>query len=136
MTRFLRPILILFAGLWCLAILAAPLLGSFPLYAFFSFICHQLPDRSWHLGGEPLGVCIRCTAISFGFLFGLLLGRGASASWFKWALAISICEWLLLDVGTLRALTGLALGLTAAPIILTGVEEMFTLRIRTAHESM
>ena len=136
MTRLLRPILVLLTAVWCVAILAAPLLRSLPLYGFFSILCHQLPDRSWHLNGEPLGVCIRCTAISFGFLFGLLSGRGPNATWFKWALAISLCEWLVLDLEVLRALSGVVLGLTAAPIIRAGVEEMFTLRIRTAHESM
>jgi hypothetical protein len=135
-TRLLRPILVLITGFWCIAIVVAPLLNSLPLYAFFSFICHQLSDRSWHINGEPLGVCIRCTSISFGFLFGLILGGRPRATWFKWALAISIGEWLILDLEVLRALSGIALGLTGAPIVSAGVEEMFTARIRTVHESM
>jgi uncharacterized membrane protein len=65
---------------WCAGIIAAPLLTHANLiksadlvYSFFSHICHQEDARSFHVEGEKLGVCIRCTAIYFGFLAGLLL---------------------------------------------------------------
>ena len=65
---------------WCIGILAAPVLshagwhGSAEmLYGLFSRICHQSDVHSFHLAGEKYGVCIRCTAIYFGFLAGLLL---------------------------------------------------------------
>ena len=60
--------------LWCAGIVAYPLLrhsgvsGSGELGAFFGTVCHQLDGRSWHLLGEPFGVCIRCSAIYFGAL--------------------------------------------------------------------
>ncbi|MGB2868113.1 MAG: DUF2085 domain-containing protein [Bacteroidota bacterium] len=73
-------ILLLAASLWCLGLIAAPLLQSAgdtvvsgALYALFSRICHQLPERSFHMFGEHAGVCIRCFAIYFGFLFSLSL---------------------------------------------------------------
>jgi len=135
-TRQLRLILVLAAAVWCAAIVAAPILNLVPLYPLFSLICHQISERSWHIHGEPLAVCIRCTSISIGFLFGLVFGRGPKAAWFKWALAISLFEWLLLDWESLRALSGLAVGFTAAPIIYAGVEEMLAKRIRIVHESM
>ncbi|MFH0989572.1 MAG: DUF2085 domain-containing protein [bacterium] len=67
--------------LWCLGIAAAPLgtsllgenVGSSALYAFYSKICHQMESRSFHIGGEKCGVCIRCTAIYGSFLLGLAL---------------------------------------------------------------
>jgi len=43
------------------------------LYFCFSGICHQLPERSFHIFGEKLAVCGRCTAIYFSFLAGVLL---------------------------------------------------------------
>jgi uncharacterized membrane protein len=125
--------------LWCLAIVAVPLWDLTPVYLFFSTICHQIPSRSWHIYGEPLGLCIRCTAISFGFLSGLLVLRTPNVRWLKIAIAITAAEWLLavaiVDLETLRALSGLLLGAAAAPIVRAGVEETF-MRVRTAHESM
>lgn len=69
---------------WLGLILAAPVaklagLGgvSSSLYSFFSYICHQLPARSFHIEGEAFGVCSRC----FGVYFGLLLGAAVYPLW-------------------------------------------------------
>ena len=128
------------AVVWCLAIFSAPIFDLVPVYAFFSSICHQLPARSWHIHGELLAVCIRCTAISIGFLAGLLRLKEPNVRRFKKAATITALEWLLalaiLDSEFLRALSGILLGAAAAPIIRAGVEEMFTRRVRTAHEPM
>lgn len=68
-------------ALWCSLILVAPFLQSFSeqttpvaavIYKFFARICHQLDERSFHLNGEKLAVCIRCSAIYIAFLIGLL----------------------------------------------------------------
>ena len=67
------------ALLWCGSILLAPYLAasSSPLAAYvyqaFHPICHQLPERSFHLFGAKLAVCSRCASIYFAFLFGILL---------------------------------------------------------------
>jgi uncharacterized membrane protein len=67
-------------ALWCAGILAAPVLQhagfsgtAHSTYSFFSRICHQNDMSSFHIEGEKFGVCIRCSAIYFGFLAGLLL---------------------------------------------------------------
>nr|MBA3804666.1 DUF2085 domain-containing protein [Acidobacteriota bacterium] len=61
-------------------IIAAPLLlasghTSFALaiYEIFSRLCHQLPERSFHIEGEKFAVCSRCTGIYFGFALSVLL---------------------------------------------------------------
>lgn len=135
-----RSALLLGTSVWCLAIVATPIFHLTPIYVFFSAICHQLPARSWHVHGEPLAVCIRCTAIYYGFLAGLLILSKPSARLFKIAAAITAAEWLLaffvFDSEVLRALSGILLGASAAPIVRTGVEEMFARRVRTAHEPM
>ena len=64
-------------GLWCAAYTLAPVIGpDHPvgqwLYFFFSPICHQLPERSFHLKSEPMAVCSRCAGIYYGFLIALL----------------------------------------------------------------
>jgi uncharacterized membrane protein len=127
------------AAIWCLAIVAAPLFHLATVYLLFSMICHQLPSRSWHIHGEPLAACIRCTCIYYGFLAGLLVFSKPNPRWLKIALAITAVQWLLavtvLDSVVLRALSGVLLGASAAPIVRTGVEELFTRKVRTVHES-
>jgi uncharacterized membrane protein len=42
------------------------------LYKTFSFLCHQIPERSFHLAGHPFAVCSRCTGLYAGFAFATL----------------------------------------------------------------
>ena len=54
-------------------IIAAPFLwipAAAVMYAAGSFICHQIPERSFHLDGIQLPVCARC----FGLYGGGALG--------------------------------------------------------------
>jgi uncharacterized membrane protein len=67
-------------ALWCAGILAAPVLkhaglntSSDVAYSVYSRVCHQGDAHSFHIEGEKFGVCIRCSAIYFGFLAGLLI---------------------------------------------------------------
>jgi uncharacterized membrane protein len=59
-----------------LAIIAAPLTKAqghtafaSAIYEAFSFLCHQIPERSVHLSGHPFAVCSRCTGLYAGFAF-------------------------------------------------------------------
>lgn len=70
--------------LWVAVIIAVPLFASggmmsisSPIYSFFSYICHQIPERSFHLAGHQMGVCSRC----FGVYFGLLAGTVVYPLW-------------------------------------------------------
>ncbi len=67
-------------ALWLALIVAAPLAkaGGFaavssPLYYFFSFLCHQISDRSLHVEGEQLAVCSRCFGVYSGLFAGFLV---------------------------------------------------------------
>ncbi len=72
-------VLLFLVALWCGGIVLAPSLSaalpnvSSLLYSFYSPICHQIDGRSFHIVGEKLGVCSRCSSIYFGFLFSLIL---------------------------------------------------------------
>lgn len=72
-------ILIACAAIWCAGIVLAPLFSpavvSDILYRFYAAVCHQFTSRSFHVHEAPFAVCIRCTAIYFGFLFALVLFR-------------------------------------------------------------
>jgi uncharacterized membrane protein len=67
--------------IWCAFIVAAPLVAGTgagkAIYSFFSFLCHQMPERSLSIGGHPFAVCSRC----FGVYFGLVAGFAAYPLW-------------------------------------------------------
>lgn len=43
------------------------------IYSTFSFVCHQIPERSFHLAGHKLGVCSRCTGLYSGLALAALV---------------------------------------------------------------
>jgi uncharacterized membrane protein len=114
--------------LWCVSILLAPITGSSTIYSFFAMICHQDPSRSWQVLGKPLPVCIRCASIYFGFVAALWLRLSPKTRWLRVALVFMLCEFVfarvLLDAAFLRSLSGTLFGVTAAPFIRKGIEEM------------
>lgn len=62
---------------WALAILLAPVAVALAppvaglVYALGSVVCHQLPERSFHLVGAQLPVCARCTGLYLGAAIGV-----------------------------------------------------------------
>jgi uncharacterized membrane protein len=132
---------------WLLLILAAPVaqtsgntyLGN-ALYTFFSYLCHQIPQRTFHLSGEPLAVCTRCFGVYLGIVLGFAvypLWRDTDHSeppprlWLFLSLVPIGIDWSLtvLDVwentSISRALTGLILGVVCATFILPALVEVF-----------
>lgn len=62
-----------------LVLLTAVLLPPFlppawraPLMAGFHTLCHQIPERTFSIGGVPLAACHRCTGIYAGLVLGVL----------------------------------------------------------------
>jgi len=61
------------------AIIVAPLAlaNGHPAFATaiddaFSYLCHQIPERSFHLAGNKFAVCSRCTGLYGGFALAML----------------------------------------------------------------
>ena len=61
-------------------IIAAPLAQAYghpafagAIYKTFSFVCHQIPERSFHLAEHQFGVCSRCTGLYAGFAIAALV---------------------------------------------------------------
>ena len=78
-SRRISRFVVVLSSIWCTLIVVAPLLRflgvsvSSVFYLLFSEVCHQIPERSFHIAGEPLAVCVRCSAIYFSFLASLLV---------------------------------------------------------------
>jgi uncharacterized membrane protein len=43
------------------------------IYSTFSYVCHQIPERSFHLAGHKFGVCSRCTGLYSGLAMAALI---------------------------------------------------------------
>lgn len=132
--------------LWAFLIILAPtarLSGagsiSEPLYHFFSFICHQIPSRTFHINGEPFGVCSRCSGIYFGLLVGVLIYplwrriesiEPIARIWLFLSLIPVGIDWSLTVFGiwentfTSRFITGLILGIACATFIVPAAVEI------------
>jgi uncharacterized membrane protein len=94
-------------------------------------ICHQIPERTLHLGEVALPACARCTGMHLGALAMLLalLLRGrirSSAIWPTWVMGLFLVIWGLMGLDVIggwlwpdlpgmnarRLATGLLMGLT------------------------
>ena len=128
---------------WLAAIVVAPLLASSNLsssiYSFFSYICHQISDRSIHVGGHQMAVCSRCFGVYFGLLAGILvypLWRSIDEIdpiprfWLFLSLIPISVDWSLTVFGIWenthlsRFLTGTILGATCATYIVPALVEI------------
>lgn len=141
--------------LWVLLILAPAVAKangyisiSSPLYTFFSFMCHQISDRSFHIEGEKFGVCSRCFGVYFGLFFGFVIYplwrrvdeiESISRIWLFLSLVPIGIDWALGVFGiwantfTSRFFTGLILGVACATFIVPAAVEItrnFTYRSR------
>jgi uncharacterized membrane protein len=65
---------------WMGMIIGAPIAAengysffAFVIYRAFSNLCHQMPERSFHIFGHQFAVCARCTGIYSGLTLGFLI---------------------------------------------------------------
>ena len=60
---------------WLALVFAPPCAGPYAdaLRWLLHPVCHQLPERSFHIHGEPLGACARCTGLYIGFTLGVAI---------------------------------------------------------------
>lgn len=118
--------------LWLLAVLGAPFgvsggsVASWLVYEAASAVCHQRPERSFHLAGASMPVCARCfglyasAAVAAMAAWGAVPGRDWSSARTRAVLCIAALptivtlavEWLGLAAlsPSLRALAALPLG--------------------------
>jgi len=133
-------------AIWVFLILLAPLAAatdfsavSNPLYKFFSFICHQMPERSFHLENHAFTVCARCFGIYSGLLGGFVLYpifrsietvEPFPRFWLFLAMIPAAIDWSLGVFGVWenthwsRFLTGFILGAACAVFIVPAIVEL------------
>ena len=139
--------LVVFA--WVFVILLAPVAKangfdgiSAPIYRFFSYICHQMPERSFHVENHPFAVCSRCFGVYFGLFFGFLIYpfvrkiediEPLPRVWLFLAMIPIGVDWSLgaFDIWEnthlSRFITGLILGAACAIYIVPALVEIFRL---------
>jgi len=132
--------------LWVGLIVAAPVFSSggleriaSPLYSFFSYICHQMPERSLHLVGHQMAVCSRCFGVYFGLLAGILIYplwrpideiEPIPRFWLFLSLVPISIDWSMTVFGiwennhASRFITGLILGAACATFIVPALVEI------------
>ena len=138
-SRWIVAALAIGAVAWFALVTLAPVLPAAlaaVVYAAGGIVCHQLPDRSFHWHGAQLAVCARCTGIYLGACSAVALAPLPAASyagvassrrratWLLGAAAVPmaftvVVEWagLWQPSGTVRAATGVLLGIAGAIVI-------------------
>ena len=133
------------AALWTLVIVATPLIaarGYLPLPVLFVYqlgahICHQRPERSFHLAGIQMPVCARCFGLYAAGAAGLIIAWGIRSIWSMphgravlavaaLPIAISVgLEWMGLFATTnlVRSMTALPLGFAAGFVVIAALEQ-------------
>jgi hypothetical protein len=127
----LRAAFIAASVAWALLLLAAPFAASRPhasplasalilgVYGIGSLVCHQLPERSYHVWTAQMPVCARCAGIYFGAVLGALTSAFRTARRGR--------PWSALGRSTLRPDgVRIALALAVVPTLLTLVYEWTT----------
>jgi uncharacterized membrane protein len=127
------------ALLWLLLIVTAPLglvtgrarLLAVGAYEIGSLVCHQRPERSFHLAGIQMPVCARCFGLYLAGAVGLVVAwivrwrvSGSAASVVLAVTAVPIAVTVALEFiglittsNMLRMFTGLPLGFAAGLVI-------------------
>lgn len=131
---------------WVILILAPPILKangigtvSSALYQFFSYLCHQIDGRSFHIAGEPFGVCTRCFGVYLGLVAGFVIypfwrNIGEVEPLPKFWLIVSLVpitvDWSLTffniwqNTDISRFVTGLIVGIACATFIVPAIVEI------------
>ena len=112
---------------------------AYTIYQSFGHVCHQLPERSFFIGGHKLAVCARCTGLYLGFagslsFYPLISGLKRSATperkWLFMAGTPLLIDFALGFFGIWenthlsRFSTGALLGAVAVSYVMPGLAEL------------
>lgn len=115
------------------------------IYQAFSRVCHQIPERSFHIAGHSLAVCARCTGLYVGLAAGVLFypllrslrSTETPARFWLFVAAVPMgIDFLLGFFGIWenthlsRFVTGVLLGAVAALFIVPGLVDLSRTNLR------
>jgi uncharacterized membrane protein len=113
--------------------------SALAIYESFSKLCHQIPERAFHVVGHPLAVCARCLGLYTGLAAGILFfplmrslrsTRPPARIWLFIAAVPTAIDFALGFLGVWqnthlsRFVTGALLGAAAAVFILPGLLDL------------
>lgn len=118
------------AVLWTLLLVAAPAAITRPalavpsatIYALSSRICHQRPERSFHIAGVPMPVCGRCFGLYVSGAFGAALAwgwrriPGERSRWLLAVAAVPTASSWSVEAAGLAAFSNLTRATAALPL--------------------
>lgn len=135
--------------IWVALILLAPIAEisgltniSQPIYNFSSYLCHQMPSRTFHIENHAFAVCSRCFGVYSGLFFGFIIypffrritdTEPLPRFWLFLSLIPIGIDWSLGVFGIWentflsRYVTGLILGVACAVFIIPALVELFGL---------
>ncbi|HQZ95436.1 MAG TPA: DUF2085 domain-containing protein [Pyrinomonadaceae bacterium] len=131
---------------WAFLIILAPLAKAYgfesiaaSLNGFYHYICHRIPERSFHIAGEQFGVCSRCSGVYFGLFAGFAIYplwrrideiEPLARFWLFLSMIPIAIDWSLTIFGIWentqisRVITGLILGIACATYIVPAIVEI------------
>lgn len=137
---------------WVFVIVLAPVAAANnlesvanPIYSFFSYLCHQVPERSFHIENHSFAVCSRCFGVYFGLLAGFVIypfffklenTEPLPRYWLFLSLVPVSIDFLLGVFGIWenthwsRFVTGMILGIACAVFIIPATVELAQLLLR------
>ncbi len=150
--RLANGLLITAALLWLGMILGAPYArrvdapGAEWIYRTFHIVCHQKPERSFHLQEQPLPVCHRCLGIYFGFAAALIILPWPRQLWrllerqprllLVCAAPMAIDVFLLPNTYWSRFMTGFGAALPVAFFVEKALQQILEGRANAVEESL
>lgn len=103
------------------------------IYLFFSPMCHQWESHSFHFFGEKFPVCIRCSAIYFGFFLGIIaypsLGRRIERRFTARGILAAAAAGMIVDVAF--SMTGVSESSTLTRVVTGGTFGILTAFVLT-----
>jgi uncharacterized membrane protein len=150
----LRPAFVAASVAWALLLPLVPLIASRPhatpigtalligVYAIGSAICHQLPERSYHLWTAQMPVCARCAGIYGGAAAAAILSLAPAGQRCAYSntvrvrpvlfiaalptLVTLVYEWTTghMPANWIRTVTGVPLGATVAWMVLSSMPHL------------
>ena len=131
---------------WLALVFAPPFVGHYAELVrwLLHAVCHQIPARSFHLFGEPLAACHRCTGLYVGFAVGVLVWPwlsslaarlAADPRWVAAFLLPLVIDWaIVVNIPPTRFVTGFVAAFPVALLPLVAFTQRHKVNLLSKHQ--